>query len=169
MFRPPVIVAEVQFYDVVVWLHVTAVVLAFGPTFAFGIYYGVVGSRDPRSLPAVFDATTVVNRTLTTIGMLVILASGIYLAADRWDFGEAFVIVGIAAIIVLFALVHGFFIPNDRRGKEAAERDIAAAGTGDVEFGAEFWASASRGRTVGALAGLIVILTIYFMAAKPFL
>jgi hypothetical protein len=162
-------VAEVQFYDVVVWLHVSAVVLAFGPTFAFGIYYGVVGSRHPRSLPAVFEATTVVNRTMTTIGMLVILASGIYLAADRWEFSDAFVIVGIVAVVVLMALVHGFFIPNDRRGKAAAERDIEAAGSGDVQFSDEFWASAARGRTVGALAGLIVILTIYFMAAKPFL
>ena len=29
----------VQFYDVIVWLHVSAVVVAFGPTFAYGIYF----------------------------------------------------------------------------------------------------------------------------------
>ena len=28
----------VTFYNVVVWLHISSVVLAFGPTFAFGIY-----------------------------------------------------------------------------------------------------------------------------------
>ena len=32
------IAAAVTFYNVVVWLHISAVVLAFGPTFAYGIF-----------------------------------------------------------------------------------------------------------------------------------
>jgi Predicted integral membrane protein (DUF2269) len=159
----------VQFYDVVVWLHITAVVIAFGPTFAFGIYLATTGRNHPRSIPAVLEAQSVVNRTLVTLGGVVVLLSGLYLAADGDWFDEVFVAVGIVAIIVLLGLVHGFLEPNDRRAKAVAQRDIEAAGAGEVRFSEEFRARSGRSARVGALAGLIVILTIYFMAAKPFL
>jgi hypothetical protein len=162
-------VAEVQFYDVVVWLHVSALVVGFGPTFAFGLYMAFIGRNHPRSIPAVIEAQDVVVRTMTTIGALVILASGIYLAADRWEFSDAFVIVGLVAIVLLMGLSYGYFIPADRRAKQIAERDIAAAGGADPQFSDEFWAAVSGSRILGPVAGLIVILTIYFMAAKPFL
>ncbi|MGH2953480.1 MAG: DUF2269 family protein [Solirubrobacterales bacterium] len=163
------IVADVQFYDVVVWLHVSAVVVGFGPTFAFGLYLAFIGKNHPRSIPAVFEAQTLVVRTMTTIGALVVFASGIYLAADRWEFSDAFVIVGMVAVVVLLGLAYGFFEPHDRRAKEIAERDIAAAGNAEPQFSDEFWAATKGSRIMGPIAGLIVILAIYFMAAKPFL
>jgi uncharacterized membrane protein len=159
----------VQFYDVVVWLHVTAVVLAFGPTFAYGIYLAMAGRSHPRSIPAIMEAQDVINRMLVTVGGLVILITGIYLAADRWDFGYFFITWGLVAIIVLLGLVHGFFLPRDRRALSAAKRDIDAAGPGEVEFGEEFNRESRASARMGAIAGLIVIVTIYVMAAKPFL
>jgi hypothetical protein len=162
-------VADVQFYDVVVWLHISAVVLAFGPTFAFGIYLATIGRSHPRSIPAMLEAQGVVIRTMVTFGALVVLASGIYLAADRWDFGEVFVIVGLVSSLTLLALTYGFFLPNARRTHEVAERDIASAGSVEVKFSDEFNALTGRAAKVGPVAGLIVILAIYFMAAKPFL
>ena len=158
----------VEFYDVVVWLHVSAVVLAFGPTFAFGIYLAVTQQKHPRSIPAVLEAQNIISRSMVTIGMIVVLASGIYLAADHSLFSEVFVGFGILAILVLFGLVHGFFLPNDRRTKEIAERDIEASGPGDVEFSDEYAKRSNASARVGMLAGLIVILSIYFMAAQPF-
>jgi hypothetical protein len=165
----PMVVAEVQFYDVVVWLHVTAVVLAFGPTFGFGLYNATTGRNHPRSLPAVLEAQNLVMRTMTTIGALVVLGSGIYLAADRWDFGYAFVVAGLVAIALLLGLIYGVFIPNGRRVAQLAERDIEASGSGDVNFSDEFWRTAAVSRRLGPVAGIIVILAIYFMVAKPFL
>jgi len=159
----------VQFYDVIVWLHVSAVVVAFGPTFAFGIYLAMTGRNHPRSIPAVLEAQDVVNRTMVTIGGVLVLLTGIYLVIDRWDFGYFFVTWGLIAIIVLLGLVHGFFLPHDRRARAAAKRDIEAAGSGEVEFGEEFNRETAASARMGPIAGLIVILTIYVMAAKPFL
>jgi hypothetical protein len=159
----------VQFYDVVVWLHVSAVVVAFGPTFAFGIYLATTGRNHPRSIPAVLEAQAVVVRTMYTIGVLVVIASGIYLAADRWNFDEVFVIVGLVAALGLLALTYAFFVPNDRRALRAVKRDIEAAASGEVEFSEEFNRASAASARVGPIAGLILILTIYFMAAKPFL
>ena len=159
-----------QFYDVVVWLHVSSVVVAFGATFAFGIYMTLAARKYQRAIPAMLEATTMINRSLVTLGGLLILITGIYLVADRWDFGEFFVAWGILAIIVLLGLVHGFFIPNDQRSLRAAKRDIDAAGpTGEVEFSDEFAAHSGRSARMGPIAGLIIILTIYVMVAKPFL
>ncbi len=159
----------VTFFDVVVWVHVSAVVIAFGPTFAFGMYMAMTASRHPRSMPAALEAQIAVIRSLVTIGAVVILLSGLYLAADADQFSEVYVGVGIVAIIVLLGLVHGFFLPNDRRALAAAKRDIEAAGDGEVRFGAEFDRASRASARMGPIAGLIVILTIYFMVAKPFL
>lgn len=159
----------VQFYDVIVWLHVSAVVVAFGPTFAFGIYLAMTARNHPRSIPAVLEAQNVVSRMMVTIGAVLVLVTGIYLTADRWDFGYFFVTWSLIAIIVLLGLTHGFFLPHDRRALAAAKRDIEAAGSGEVEFGEEFSRETAASARMGPIAGLIVILTIYVMAAKPFL
>jgi hypothetical protein len=159
----------VTFYDVVLWLHVSSVVVAFGVTFGFGVYIALAAREHPRSMPAVLEAQTMINRSMVTLGAVVIIATGVYLAADRWDFGDFFIAWGIVAIVVLLGLVHGFFIPNDRRALEAAKRDIEASGDGPVNFGARFQRLSTAGARVGPIAGLIVILTIYVMIAKPFL
>jgi hypothetical protein len=161
----------VTFYNVVVWLHVSAVVVAFGPTFAFGIYLALAGRKYPRAMPAMIEATNTINRSLVTLGGIVILLSGIYLASrEPWSFGDFFIVWGLIASIVLLGLVHGFFLPNDQSALRAAKRDIEEAGpTGEVEFSREFREHTGRSARMGPIAGLIVILTIYVMAAKPFL
>ena len=74
----------------------------------------------------------------------------IYLAADSdWDFGDFFVAWGIVAILVLLGLVHGFFLPNDRRALARRQaRHRRGRATGDVEFGDEF-NRAQRGAAPG--------------------
>lgn len=43
------IATAVQFYDVVVFTHVLAVVVGFGPTFAYAMF-AAVAARGPRRL-----------------------------------------------------------------------------------------------------------------------
>ena len=162
----------VTFYNVVVWLHVSSVVVAFGPTFAFGIYITIAARKDPRSMPTILEAQTTINRSLLTIGGILVLITGLYLVLDSetWEFSDFFVAWGILAILVLLGLTHRFFLPNDQRALRAARRDIEQSGsTGAVELGDEFNEYSSRSARMGPIAGLIVILTIYVMAAKPFL
>ena len=79
-----------------------------------------------------------IGRSMVTIGGVLILITGLYLAADRWEFSDFFVAWGILAILVLLGLVHGFFLRNDQRALAVAKRDIEAAGpTGEVEFSEE--------------------------------
>ena len=99
-----------------------------------------------------------------------ILITGFYLAGKSWEMSDFFVIWGTARDRRPAGLVHAYFIPNDSRALRAAKRDIEAAGpTGEVELGSEYHESSGRSARMGPVAGLLVILTIYVMAAKPFL
>ncbi len=153
------IAAEVQFYDVVVFFHVLAFVLAFGPTFAYGLFFATAGKTNPAALPTIGRAVLTWSRIATRWGIVVILISGLYLTDDRWDFSDFFVSWGIVAILILFAMNQFHFIPSTARFVEAAE-----AGRQD-----EAQAIAVQQQRTGPIAGIIVILTIYVMTAKPFL
>ena len=162
----------VTFYDVVVWLHVSSVVVAFGPTFAFGIYIALAARKYPRAMPAVLEAHDHDQPLDGDDRRGLILLTGLYLAGGAAGTSATSSSPGGSlAIIVLLGLAHGFFIPNDSRALRAAKRDIEAAGpTGEVEFGERVQARDSRrSARMGPVAGLIVIVTIYVMAAKPFL
>lgn len=157
------VLANITDYSVGLFIHVFAVVLAFGPTFAYGILFSVT-QKYPRATPAMFEGIRRVDRFLLEPGMIVILLAGIYLLAEGpWESSEAWVTVGFVAIIVLFGLQHGFFRPQGRKAQEIAERDLAA---GD-ELSAEFEEIARRLAIAGPVAGLIVAVTIFFMVAKP--
>jgi hypothetical protein len=152
-------------YKIALFLHILAVVLAFGPTFGYALFFSVA-PQHPRATPAILTGVQKCDRYLVNPGMIVLLAAGIYLLADGpWDAGDAFVSVGFLAIIALFGLQHGFFQPQTRRAKELAERDLES---GD-QLSDEFMEVSGRIGKVGTLAGLIVIVTVFFMTYKPFL
>jgi predicted integral membrane protein DUF2269 len=155
--------ADVTGYSVGLFIHILAVVLAFGPTFAYGIIFSVL-PKYPRSAPAFLEAIRRIDSYLVNPGMLVVLIAGIYLMSDgNWDGSEAFIAVGFIAIVALFGLQHAFFRPQGRKAQEIAERDLKA---GD-SLSAEFEEISRRLGTVGPIAGLIVVMAIFFMVVKP--
>ena len=154
-------------YKIGLFVHVLAVVLAFGPTFGFGIFFSVL-PRFPRAAPALLAGVEKCNRYLVTPGTVVVLLAGIYLLAEGdqiWDTSDVFIAVGFVAAIALLALQLFFFIPQGRRATELAERDLER---GD-SLSEEFQAVGQRLGKVGSLAGMIVVVTIFFMTYKPFL
>jgi uncharacterized membrane protein len=152
-------------YKIALFLHILAVVLAFGPTFGYAFFFSV-SPQYPRATPAILAGVQKVDRYLVNPGMIVLLLAGIYLLADGpWEGSDAFIGVGFVAIILLFGLQHAFFQPKVREAKALAERDLQ---TGDA-LSDEFEALGDRLGKVGTLAGLIVVVTIFFMAYKPFL
>ncbi len=152
-------------YKFALFLHVLAVVLAFGPTFGYALF-ATVGPQYPRATPAILTGIQKCDRYLVNPGMIVLLLAGIYLLVDGdWESSTAFITVGFLAIIVLFGLQHAFFQPQVKKAKEVAERDLKAGDT----LSAEFDAISDRIGKVGGLAGLIVVVTIFFMVYKPFL
>jgi len=160
---------KITFYNVVLFVHIAAAVIAFGGTFTYGLVQAVVMRPEQRRHVAFWHRLQheIGNKVITPAAVVILLA-GIYLAAEgNFDFSTAFVKIGVVAIIVLLGVGHAFFSPTEVRAAEAAERDIAAAGSGEVEFGPEYEALAKRLAGVGIAANLLVLAAIFVMVIKP--
>jgi hypothetical protein len=160
----PPTMATITAFSIGLFIHVLAVVLAFGPTFGYGIFIGVAEKNAPRGIPAVLRGIQQTDRFLVRPGLIVVLAAGIYMLikADI-SASETYVSVGFVAILALFAMVHGFFKPNVEKALELSERDLAAGDT----LGEEYAAVSQRLATGGKIAGAIVAVTIFFMVVQP--
>lgn len=156
----------VTIYQVVLAVHIMAVVVAFGVTFAYPIIFAVVRRADPRALPALHRAELAVGQRLINPGLAVIVVAGIYLASKLHVWSSFYVQWGIGAAVVLGGLAGMFFIPTERRLIELSERDVKAAGDGEVALSAEYDAASKRLANVGAFSSLLVLVTVYFMAAQ---
>ena len=81
--------AAIDAYSISVFLHVTAVVVGFGATFAESVTFPVAMKLDPRHLPYVHRLQLTINRYFATPALVVVLATGFYQTADGdWGFGS---------------------------------------------------------------------------------
>jgi hypothetical protein len=154
--------ATITLYDLSVFVHVTAVVVGFGATFAEAVSFPLAMKLDPRHLPYVHRLGVVINQRLATPALVVIILTGIYQTADRWEFGEFWISATFLIAIVLGGLNGAYFIPTDRRLAAMAERDLAAGGLSD-----DYRRQARREGMVGGLTGLLIVLAIFLMVTKP--
>jgi hypothetical protein len=154
-------------YEIVLAVHVMAVVVAFGVTFAYPIMFAVTARSDPRALPLMHRVEYTIERTLINPVLGLVLIAGIFLASDGHQWGQFFVAWGVAAAVVIGAVVGSVLIPTAKRAETTAERDIAAS-TGDpVEMSEEYRMLTRRLQVVGTLLSLLVLVTILFMVIKP--
>ena len=154
-------------YEVVLAIHIMAVVIAFGVTFAYPMMFAVGARHDPRSLPVLHRIEYTIERWLVNPGLLLVVVAGIYLASDGHLWSEFFVQWGLAAAVVIGALIGSVMIPTAKRAEAAAARDIATAGEGAVVLGAEYQALVRRLQIVGSSLSLLVLATIFIMVVKP--
>jgi uncharacterized membrane protein len=160
--------ATVDAYNISLFLHISAVVIGFGATYAEAIMFPVAMKVDKRHLPYVHRLGMAINQRLATPAMVVILITGIYQVSEDdgrgWSFSDAWVSATFVILIILGGLIGGYFVPTDRKLAEMAERDLA---TGAPEMSAEYQAGAKRIGAIGALAGLLVLVAIFLMTTKP--
>jgi len=154
-------------YELVMALHIMAVVAAFGVTFAYPIIFAIGAKSQPRAMPLLHRIEYSVERRLVNPALVVVFGAGIYLASDGHHWSEFFVQWGFAVVIVIGAIVGSVMIPTSKKAEQAAERDIAAAGDGEVVFGEEYQGLVRRLQLVGSTLSVLVLLTILFMVVKP--
>jgi len=156
----------VAFWQVILAVHILAVVVAFGVVFAYPLF-GIVGRRlDPRAMPWFHRMQAMIGQRLTSPGLLVVLLAGIYLASDLHYWKYFYVQWGLGAVIVIGALEGAIMIRSERALAGLAERDIAASGGAEVRWSAEYEALFKRVGATGTLLTLIVIVTIYLMSVR---
>jgi small-conductance mechanosensitive channel len=162
-------IASLRFFDVVLWLHITSVVVAFGVTFTYPVIVPLTVRTAPRNVPWLHRMQGAIGRFIVTPFATLILLTGIYLAADADVFSEWWVGVPIVIILLLLGLGGAYFAPRERRLAELAERDIAAAGEGEVVWSKEYEDLGRQAGTVGAIASLLIVIAIFVMVTGPLL
>jgi uncharacterized membrane protein len=154
-------------YELVLALHIMAVVLAFGWTFMLPIAFAVAAKADPRSLPVLHRIEYMSERLLLNPALTVVVGAGIFLAADAHLWGQFFVQWGIGAAVVIGYLAGSVLIPVAKRAEEAARRDLETFDGGEFAPGEEYRAATRRLTIFGSVTSLLALATIAVMVVKP--
>jgi hypothetical protein len=148
---------QVTFYDVVLWVHITAVVTAFGALFAYPIFLAVNAKAPIAERAHLHRAQIAFSKRVTGPVIGVILIAGVYLASDHHLWSRAWVGIGLGLLVV----VAGLGATVLRRGEERL-LELAQTGQGDA------YDDALGGVMRWTLVTVaLVVLTVFLMSAKP--
>jgi hypothetical protein len=160
------LVTAVVFWQVVLAIHIAAVMIAFGVTFAYPLFV-VAGARiDPRAMPWFHRVQQVIGRRLVNPGLAIVLVAGIYLASKLHQWHAFYTQWGLAVVVVLGALEGAFMIPRAGKLAALADSDIAASGAGEVTWSADYESLLKRVRAIGTVMSVLVLITVYLMTVQ---
>ena len=157
------LIRAILFYDVVLFVHVLAVVLAFGVVFTYPMLDAYVRRASPGDLVVLHRFQVFLTRRLITPSMVVILAAGLYLALDRYSLGDPWISSTFTILIVLFGLVGAVLTPTEKRLAELAEADRRSGGKPSEAYEAQ----ARKFAIFGGLSLALIIVAIFLMTVKP--
>src|SRR2546423_2818231 len=165
---PRVTPLAVTSLQVSLFLHLTAVVVGFGTTFAESITFPIAMKLDRRHLPYVHRLQRTINSFFTTPALVVVLATGFY-QADKLNFslGDLWLSASLALVGVIAVLNVGYFIPQDRKLEAMVTGELASAADADVQLSDEYLHRSRLTGIAGALTGVMLIVIIYLMVTKP--
>ena len=163
--------AAIDLYDISVFVHVAAVVVGFGSTYALAVTFPVAMKLDPRHLPYVHALAGTIARFFATPALVIVLLTGIYQVVDSeagYDFGDPWISITFAILLVLGGITGGYFIPSDRKLGPMVAREIEAAPPGgEVTLSDEYQRGARMQGIMGALTGVLLLVAIFLMVVKP--
>ena len=148
-----------MYYDLLRFVHVLAVIVGLGPTFALP---GLMKLRGDAPSPAVLQVEYVISR-YASIGLGVILLSGVLLISESPEviggFGEArWLHIAITLFLVYAGLATGFAAPRMRKAVTAAQ----AGNSAEVRRLLD-----PLDKVVGPILGLLLAAILYLMLIKP--
>jgi uncharacterized membrane protein len=159
------VLASITFYGVVLAVHIIGVVVAFGSFFAYPAFLPWARKNHPQAMPVIHELSARLGRLVVSPGLVVVLACGIYLASDADAWSEIWVSVPLVILVLIGGLGGMFFAPSDRKLAALATRDLADGGGG--ELSAEYDELFRRVAVAGVTVCALVVVAIFFMAAKP--
>ena len=155
-------------YEFSVFLHITAVMVGFGATFAESVMFPVAMRLSPRHLPYVHRLQLTLNQFFAVPGLVIVIATGFYQVSDgNWELGDFWLSATLTIVIVIAALIIFYFIPADRRLGPMVERELTAARDGEIKLSQEYQRGAMRQGIVGTITGVLLVLAVYLMVDKP--
>ena len=144
-------------YDVVLFVHIVAVVVAFGVTFTYPVVYAVAARADWHQRAALHGLLQRIGGTYISYGLLVVVLAGAYLATDRDLWGEPWVMGPLVIAIVIGGIGGGYLGPRE-------VQVIEGVGTRDET---EYRERLRPLRLASSSVSLLVVVAIFLMTTKP--
>lgn len=114
----------VTWTDVFLTLHILAVIATFGGAIAYPIWFRMIRRGTSEERAFFHRAQARLGKLLIIPGLVVIFATGAYLASDLDVWGEAWVLIPTAILAVIFAVGAGVLGPSEERlSRVAVEGD----------------------------------------------
>jgi Predicted integral membrane protein (DUF2269) len=158
-------------FQISLFLHITAVMVGFGATFAEAIMFPVAMKVGVRHLPYVHRLQLAINQWLATPALVIVLATGLYQVDElNYQFGDFWISATFTIVIVIGALLGAFFIPADKRLGPMVAGEIAALGDREIklsDLSAEYQRRGRMEGIVGTITGVLLIVAVYLMVVKP--
>ncbi len=147
----------IRSYDVVVAIHVAAIVTAFGVVATYPVVLPWLRRAHPGSMAVAHEVQGRIGRMVVTPAATLALLAGIYLASSERLWGEVWVIVPFLILVAILGVGGAVFAPTERRLAR-----LASAGVDRPEYGATFRRLLAM---QSAVFGLVLV-AIFFMVTK---
>ena len=160
--------ADISLYNVVLFVHIVAVVVAFGVVFAYPLFWSA-RRGDERHLPYFHRMQSRIGKYLISPSLVVILLAGLYLAFDGpYDFGDPWIGATLLILLVIGGVGGGYLGPREEKLAELAQRDVTRASTdGPVTMSEDYERLFAQVRTVSLVLPALVLVAIFLMTTKP--
>jgi hypothetical protein len=147
------LLTSVVFWQVILAVHIVAVVITFGVLFAYPVIYLFASKLDPAAMSWYYRTRTFLGRRLVSPGLLLVLVAGIYLASKLHQWHFFYVQWGLAIVVIIGGL----------QGAVLSRMEKTLAGNAS---GAENQALSRRVMVVDALILVLILITIYLMTIQ---
>jgi hypothetical protein len=153
-------------YDVVMAFHIMAAFAAYGLPFAYPMLLPYLHRHHPRALPGVHDVQHRLNIILTGPGTVLLFIFGAYMASKHHLWGEVWVDVPIA-ILAVIVIAGGAIVKWTGELATLSATDVSTSSE-TVTFSPAYSSTYRRYMLTETMLGLLVLIAIFFMTAKPF-
>jgi hypothetical protein len=153
-------------YDVVMAFHIMAAFAAYGLPFAYPMLLPYLHRHHPRALPGVHDVQHRLNIILTGPGTVLLFIFGAYMASKHHLWDEAWVDVPIA-ILAVIVIAGGAIVKWTGELAILSATDVSTSSE-TVTFSPAYSSTYRRYMLTEIMLGLLVLIAIFFMTAKPF-
>lgn len=154
-------------FELLVFLHLVAVVVGIGTVFLNGVYANISMKRQGAEGLAVSEANFEVSAlaekfiyAIPVFGILAVLASD-----DAYDFAETWIWLSTLLYVIAIGISHSIVIPGHRRMNELSR--VMGSGQGGQAEGEEMASIGKRMAPAGMALDLLALVIIGLMVWKP--
>ncbi len=145
------------FYDIVLSVHVMAIVVAFGVVFTYPVVLPWLRRDHPGSMAVAHQVQVRLGRFVVTPAATLALLAGAYLATDAKLWSEPWVTIPFVILLAILGLGGAVFTPTERRLAE-----LASGGVDSSEYDAAF----TRVMPLYVAVAAAVLVAIFLMVTK---